>query len=598
MVENKIIVVDFGGQYAHLIARRIRELGVFSEIVQVNAPLKKFKEAKGIILSGSPLSICDLKALNFNKKILFLGKPLLGICYGHQLIARELNGKIRRSTSKEFGKAKLKIHKKKGIFYGLKDNQIVWMSHHDEVSALPKNFEVIGSTNDCKIAAMANFKKKIYGFQFHPEVTHTKQGKKMLENFLFKECKAKKNWTMKNLIKEKINEIKEKTKNKNVLMFASGGVDSTVALALLSKALPKNKIFAFHFDTGFMRKNESIQVKKELERLNLAEIKIINARKAFFNALKNVCNPEKKRKIIGKLYIQLKNKELKKLKLNPKEWLLCQGTIYPDTIETAGTKLADKIKTHHNRAEEVIKLIEKGHLIEPLADLYKDEVRELGLRLGLSKNIIFRQPFPGPGLAIRALCSKRKLKAKQEKEINEFLKQFKSKAIVLPLKSVGVQGDLRTYRKPLILMTKEKNYKKLEELSTLLTNKFSEINRVILAVKPEKITKIKLLKRTLTPKRIKLLQEADAIASNEIIKAGLKRIWQMPVVLLPIAVNDKKGESIVLRPIESKEAMTAKFYLMPLKTLKKITKKILSIKGINAVFYDITHKPPATIEWE
>ena len=376
-VKDTILVIDFGGQYAQLISRRVRELGVYSEVVQHDAPVEKFKKAKGIILSGSPLSITDLKVLNFNRKILQLGIPLFGMCYGHQMIARELGGKISSSKSKEFGKAKMKIFSNKTIFSGIKDNKIVWMSHHDEVIEVPDGFKIIGSTSDCKVAAMADDKRRIYGFQFHPEVTHTVQGQKILSNFVLEICKAKKQWSIKNYLNDKVKEIKKKVGKKKVLMLVSGGVDSTVCLALLSKALPNDQIKAFHFDTGVMRKNESAMVKKELTKLKFAELHIINAQNEFFNALNGVVEPEKKRQIIGRMFIEIQHQRLKDLGVNTKEWMLGQGTIYPDKIESAGTKLADKIKTHHNRVKEVTDLMKKGLVLEPLDELYKDEVREL-----------------------------------------------------------------------------------------------------------------------------------------------------------------------------------------------------------------------------
>ena len=607
MEEDRIIVVDLGGQYAHLIARRVRELGVFSEIVQPDAPVSAFRDAKGIILSGSPYSICDLDAVNFNNEVFSLEKPLLGICYGHQIIARENGGEIKSSTSKEFGFAEMKVLKKEGIFEGLDDTERIWMSHHDEVSVLPPGAEVIGATSDCGITAMADFEKNWYGVQFHPEVVHTKHGAKMLENFVLKICKCRKTWGMEHYIEDQINEIRKTVGDKKVFILASGGVDSTVTIALLHKALGKERIYALHVDTGFMRKNEAEDVQKGLADLGLSEFHIVDAGDDFFSALKGVIDPEKKREIIGNLFIEVKNKEIKKLGFNEDEWLLGQGTIYPDTIETAGTKHADRIKTHHNRVELVQDLIKQGKIIEPLSQLYKDEVRELGEKLGLPAELVWRHPFPGPGLAIRALCSDgkeegaeyfEKIEEKAAKVIAETCPDVKFTVKVLPVKSVGVQGDMRTYRHPVAIFG-DADWETIEKVSTSLTNSLGDVNRVVWAISGEgDIGEFKLQEADLNRERIEILQEADAVVNEAIKKHDLaKKIWQFPVVIVPLDVNNA-GESIVLRPVESKEAMTVSFYPMQREILNEIANKLLGIEGVGAVFYDVTHKPPATIEWE
>ncbi len=598
MVSDKIAVVDFGGQYAHLLARRVRELGVFSEILQPNASKKDYSDFKGVILSGSPYSICDLHVLKWKNDLFKMNIPVLGICYGHQLIMRENGGEIRRAPSTEFGSAKMHVLNKKGVFKGLKGKSVVWMSHNDEVSSLAPGFEVIGKTADCKYAAIANFEKKWFGFQFHPEVTHSEEGQKMLKNFVFNVCQCKKEWSLKDFKKQKIREIRKKVGKKNVFLLASGGIDSTVCLALLLKSLPKKQIHAFFIDTGLMRQNEPKLIQKSFEKMGF-KLKIVKAGEEFLSKLRNVSDPEQKRKIIGKIFLEVKDKELEKLKVNTKNWILAQGTIYPDTIESAGTKHADKIKTHHNRIEEILKELKKGKIIEPIEELYKDEVRFLGKELGLPKKFIERHPFPGPGLGVRILCSNGKqIQGKKlEQKINNFLKKTGYKAKILPVKSVGVQGDLRTYKKAVALEGKI-DFQKIEKLSTQITNRFREINRVVLLLSPQKIKKLKMLKAFLTDDRIKMAREADAVSMNVVKKNSLlKKTWQFPTVLIPVQVNGF-GESIVLRPIESLEAMTAKFYKMPKKALKENVKGILKIPRIGTVFMDVTHKPPATIEWE
>lgn len=596
---GKIVVLDFGGQYAHLIARRLRELGVYSEILLPNAETKELKKAKGIILSGGPTSVYKENAPEFNTEIFSLKKPLLGICYGHQLMAKEMGGEVRQGRAKEYGSSELILDKTSKLFKGLGKTTIVWMSHGDTIVTPPSGFRKIGNTFDCEFAAMENPKKKMYGLQFHPEVAHTEQGMRILKNFVFGICKAKKNWGIGNFLRQKIREIKKQVGKKDVFMLASGGIDSTVCLALFAKALKPRQVFALHVDTGFMRKNESVLVEKALRRFGL-ELKVLNASKEFFSKLKGVSDPEEKRKIIGELFVRIANREIKKIATDESQWLLGQGTIYPDTIETGRTKHSTKIKTHHNRVESIQQLIKHGRIIEPLDQLYKDEVRELGRRLGLEKELINRHPFPGPGLAIRCLCSNRvkeEISAEAEKKAKEIAIEFGFNAVVLPVKAVGVQGDSRTYSSA-VALTGPLEWEKIENCSTRITNEIREFNRVVFLVEPQQIESIKLKKAFLTKKRITLLQEADVIVMEEIAKAGLMgEIWQFPVVLLPLDVNGI-GEAVVLRPVSSREAMTARFYPMENEVLEGIAKKIGGLKGIGAVLYDVTHKPPATIEWE
>ncbi len=598
MQENKILVLDFGGQYTHLLARRVRDLNVYSEICAPTIPSEDLKKAKGIILSGGPQSVYSDEAIAFNPEIFSLKVPILGLCYGQQLIAHELGGKVVSGNVKEYGVAQIKSEKK-GIFEGIEKEFNVWMSHGDKVESLPQGFEKAGSTDDCEFAAIANEEKKIYGLQFHPEVTHTENGLKIISNFIFNVCKCEKNWTMENYLEQKIEEIKKEAGDKNVFLLLSGGVDSTVCLALLDKALGSDRIHVLHVDTGFMRKNESEFVKTELEKLGIQKVHTIEAEEQFLNALEGIVEPEEKREIIGKLFIDIAVEELNNLSFETDTWLIGQGTIYPDTIETGGTENAKKIKTHHNRAPIIMQMLQEGRVIEPLAQLYKDEVRELGKVLGLPEKLVQRHPFPGPGLAIRILCSegKEKIDKELEKKINQFAIEEEYEAKLLPIKAVGVQGDNRTYSNA-VLVEGELDYKRLEELSTKITNKFASVNRVVFLLNKEQIVNIKLEKATLTKERIEKLQEADAIAMNLIdSKELMNEVWQFPVVLVPINF-DSNGEGIVLRPVYSKEAMTAKFAKLGPTVLEEMVSKIMEIKGIGAVMLDITHKPPATIEWE
>jgi len=597
--KNKILVVDFGAQYAHLIARRVRQLGVYSEIVLPETSLEKLKDCSGIILSGGPSSVYEEGVPRVSQKIFELGKPVLGLCYGHQLMSFLLEGKVEQGQVKEFGTAQLEILKQEGLFEGLQEKETVWMSHGDSVKELPAGFEVIGKTRDCEKAAIANLDKKFFGLQFHPEVTHTPNGLKIFENFVLNICNCKKDWSIKNYIELKCREIKEQVGNKNVFLLASGGVDSTVALALLYKTLGEKRVYALHVDIGFMRQDESAWVGRQLEKLGFGNFHVINAEKEFFDCVKGLVDPEEKRKAIGQKFIDIQNRELKNLDLNPEKWLLGQGTIYPDTIETAGTKHSATIKTHHNRVDSIKKLVEAGLVVEPLNLLYKDEVRALGEELGLSEKLVWRHPFPGPGLAIRCLCSNGILEdvSDIQKRAESVAKEFGLQAEILPIKSVGVQGDARTYAHPCILIG-ETDWKTFEKASTRITNEIKEINRVLRLLAPDAIDSIELIKATLTRERIALLQQADAIVMRAIADAGLMRdIWQFPTVMIPLMVNGG-GESIVLRPVDSMEAMTAKFYPLDEEVLKKITDEVLALNGIGAVFFDLTHKPPGTIEWE
>jgi GMP synthase (glutamine-hydrolysing) len=479
------------------------------------------------------------------------------------------------------------------------------MSHGDSVSQVPKNFSISASTPDCQVTAMADEKNKIYGLQFHPEVDHTREGKKMLENFVFKIAKARKNWEIKDLVAHLIEKIKKQVGQKKVLVLVSGGVDSNVVFALLTKALGKTRVKGLYIDTGFMRQNESQEIIKNFQKIGFDNLEVINASKTFFEKLTGIFEPEEKRKIIGQTFLDIKDSVSKKLKLNNKEWLLGQGTIYPDTIESGGTKNSDKIKTHHNRVDAIQKMIDRGLVVEPLVDFYKYEVREIGQLLKLPKKLIERHPFPGPGLAIRILCLEQKKQKEDFKEIKNKVKRLYQKNYpkinfaILPIKSVGVQGDNRTYAHPLAIWGKS-TWKKLDEISSGTTNSIREINRVVSLLNPPEKIDFQLAKKDvyLTKERVEILREVDAIVTKNIEKTKLyDQIWQFPVVLIPI--TDKTGkESIVLRPVNTRDAMTLNFYQMEKAILKKIVKEILSTGKISYVFYDLTNKPPGTTEWE
>jgi len=598
---DKIAVLDFGGQYAHLIANRVRRVGVFSEILDGETPAEKLKSYKGIIFSGGPQSVYDPDSVQCDPKILDLGIPILAICYGHQLLAYIQHMKVIPGAVKEYGPAELEVKNASGILEGMKAKETVWMSHGDTVAEIPPGYEILGSTPDCKYAAVGDLKKNFYGIQFHLEVTHTPNGMKMLENFI-RICRCKREWKIDDYIEQELEVVRKKVGQKKVFMLISGGVDSTVAFTLLEKALGPERVYGLFVDTGFLRLNEREQVSEALKKLGFAHLYIRDEGKRFFEALKEKYDPEAKRKIIGDLFLQVQEDAVKELNLNPEEWILGQGTIYPDTIETGGTRHAAKIKTHHNRVAQIEELIKSGRIIEPLAQLYKDEVREVGAKLGLPETIVWRHPFPGPGLAVRCLCAREASPLANhslvEKKIQDSIQEMGLSAKILPIQSVGVQGDYRTYRHPLVLIGKS-SFDELNKLATRLVNQFQEINRVIWLLAPNTLDKVQVQKEYLSPERIKLLQKADDKVSAFIRDQGFQRdIWQFPTVLLPLSVNRDSGESVVLRPVSSEEAMTASFYPMDLKLLQELTSEIMAIHGITAVFYDVTNKPPGTIEWE
>ncbi len=598
---DTIAVLDFGGQYAHLIANRIRRLNVYSEILDAETPAEKLKNFKGIILSGGPQSVYDPDSIKCDPEIFRLGIPILGICYGHQLLVQMEGGMVEPGTTKEFGLSEIKITKAEGILQELSSLQTVWMSHGDTVKALPPGYESLACTVNDGFSVIGNFKKNFYGIQFHAEVTHTLSGMKIFDNFLHI-CGVTRDWKIENFIEQEMAFIKAKVADKKVFMLVSGGVDSTVAFTLLSQALGEDRVHGLFVDTGFLRLNERQQVEESLRQAGFQNLQIEDASKLYFDTLKEVYDPEAKRKIIGDLFLKVQEKVTQELHLNPEEWLLGQGTIYPDTIESGGTKYAAKIKTHHNRVQQIQELLEQGKVIEPLAQLYKDEVRQVGEKLGLPEKMVWRHPFPGPGLAVRCLCVQEETYPHNyqllEKKINESLVSQKLAAKVLPIQSVGVQGDFRTYSNPLAI-SGDVGFAQLGELATTLINQHKEINRVVWMLYPAKIKSVQVHRSYLTPKRIILLQKADAVVNNFIEEHGLSRkIWQFPTVLIPVSINQDFGEAIVLRPVESEEAMTANFYPMDLELLKKLHTELKKIEGITAVFYDVTNKPPGTIEWE
>ena len=508
-----ILIIDFGSQYNQLIARRVRESRVYCQIESPNVSIDYIKKLnpKGIILSGGPSSIYEKHSPRINKAVFDLGIPVLGICYGMQFMIGALGGTVKRADKREYGFAALFIKNHVDLFNGVNKKTKCWMSHGDSIVKLPRGFKTTASTENTNIAATVNSKKCLYGLQFHPEVHHTSQGKKMLRNFIFQVCGCKRTWTMKSFAKDSINQIKETVKDKKVILGISGGVDSSVAALLFHKAVGKNLTCIF-VDNGLLRKDEAKKVKQTLKQHLHINIRFVSSTTRFLKGLAGVSDPEKKRKIIGGIFMEVFEAEAKKIKGAD---FLAQGTLYPDVIESISAfgGPTSVIKSHHNVGGLPKKM--KLKLVEPLRYLFKDEVRFLGKELGLPDELIWRQPFPGPGLAIRII------------------------------------GEI-------------------------------------------------------TQRRLSILREVDAVLLEEIKKNRYyKRLWQSFAVLLPIksvgVMGDKRTyENIVaVRAVTSKDAMTADWAKLPHKLLGKISNRIINeVNGVNRVVYDISSKPPSTVEWE
>lgn len=604
-MHEKVIILDFGGQYAHLIASRIRREQVLAEIHQpdeVDVAFFQDDSIKGIILSGGPQSVYDDNSARCDTAIFNLGIPVLGICYGHQFLNQSLGGKVvpGKDSGKEFGRADLTHDGECPLFKDIPATSPFWMSHGDEVEIMGEGFAGCGDTNLCKNAAVWHPRKNLFGIQFHPEVTHSEYGIQLLKNFL-DICEVRRDWTIEKFYEEHQQKLKQSVGDRNIVLFVSGGVDSTVAFALLSKVLGPKRVQGLFVDNGLLRQGERAYVEKSIKAIG-AQLTVMDEADHFLGNLAGVFDPEKKREIIGNTFIEVQKKFFAERALD-ENTVLAQGTIYPDTIETGGTKNADTIKTHHNRVPEIQKMIDKGLVIEPLADLYKDEVRALGELMGLPHELVWRHPFPGPGLGVRILCAGETTEALSDQDIKAFTLQRNKKPFeVLPLKSVGVQGDFRTYKHPGLLTVNESNLGELESLATKLINHYTDINRCVkeLGRKYEgRIESLKVIKSDVNAARVARLQRADHIVTTTMHAMGVYNdVWQFPVVLAPLSLNNAGEESIILRPIDSIDAMSATVGKLPWKFFEKVTQQILLDKTISAVFLDVTSKPPGTIEWE
>lgn len=579
-------MLDAGGQYCHLIARRIREMGVYAEVRPSETPSDSLEDRRGIIISGGPASVYAPGSPMVDPELFSLGVPVLGICYGMQLMAHLIEGgKVIPGDQGEYGLASLKVTEHDRLFEGFQAVSSVWMSHRDRVGEAPEDFLVTATTATCPIAAIANDWRKLYGIQFHPEVVHTQGGNIILGNFLFGIAGCERDWEPTRQLEEIEDEIRRTARGRNVFFFASGGVDSTVAFSLCLRALGKDRVHAAYVDTGLMREGETDFVKEVFTRMAGNSFEVVDARADFLAKLTGIVEPEAKRKIIGEEFVAVQQRVLESGHFLNGDWILGQGTIYPDTIESGGTAKAEVIKTHHNRVEGIQRLIEEGRLIEPIAQLYKDEVRQVGRAIGLPDELLDRHPFPGPGLAIRCLASTESATA-----------EAVPGGYLLPVQSVGVQGDSRTYRLTLGLAHYSEE---AFATATELINHRSDVNRVVaLAGGVEPLGAYQSSASALDATRLERLRTCDAIVRRHSLESGFEeKVWQFPVVLVPCGVPGKP-DSIVLRPIESVDGMTAKAVPMPEQLLRAMVNDLLSIDGIAGVFYDLTNKPPATIEWE
>jgi len=584
----QIAVLDTGGQYCHLIARRVREQGVYAEVKASDTAASQLSRLSGIIISGGPSSVYDEESPTIDAAIFSLGIPVLGICYGMHLMAHLTGGGVRRAESGEFGLAHMDVVSTSPLFDGLSQRQQIWMSHRDGVEELPPGFETLGQTETCPIAAMGDTGKGYYGVQFHPEVVHTANGGEILRRFLFSVCQCRKDWNPRHQVMAVEDGIREVVGERNVLFFLSGGVDSTVAYTLAIRALGASRVHGAYVDTGLMREGETGYVSGIFESLAAGSFEVVDARDRFLRALAGVRDPELKRQAIGEQFVEVQEQILESGHYLDGHWILGQGTIYPDTIESGGTAHADLIKTHHNRVAGIQRLIEERRIVEPLTSFYKDEVRDLGRGLGLAEDVLARHPFPGPGLAIRCLCAE-----------NEERPSRTNDGWILPVRSVGVQGDSRSYRPVLVLEEGTPAEENLHQLATRIINRTEGINRVLATVECRSpIGEIQVRPSEITTCRLDRLRKADWIVRRVCQETGFENsVWQFPVVLIPAGTDDRP-DSVVLRPVESVDGMTANSAVIDPAVLDRMTREILSVEGICGVFHDLTHKPPATIEWE
>ncbi len=601
---DAIAVIDFGGQYAHLIATKVRRLGVLAEIRQPEDPVEAFAGFKGIIISGSPSLSSHGEDQDYTKAIYDLDIPIVGFCFGHQEIAKHYGGEVTHG-GREWGRAALQITEGHSLFKGLERSEQVWMSHYDSVVALGPEFRELGYSvtagGEHRYAAIGSDTLRRYGFQFHPEVDDTVHGNEMISNFVFEICGCEPTWSMEAYMREQVEVIRKQVGDESVFLLASGGVDSTVAAVLIGRALGPERLHLLHIDNGLMRKNESAEVLRMFEDMGLGlHVHFVDAGEVFLEALRGVVEPEQKRRIIGDTFVSVFQETARELEIE--DHLLGQGTIYPDTIETGGTRRADVIKTHHNRVPVIERMIAEGKVVEPLAELYKVEVRELGETLGIPHHVLWRHPFPGPGLGVRLLCNKgepdRTGFDEIEPQLAVFARRFGLEALLLPIRSVGVKADLRAYEHP-VLLCGDVSSDILLEAASAITARVPGINRCIWNLGEGVPARARPLTATVTGERLEILREADHLVMRALRTHRVyDDIWQCPTVLVPLALGEDEGELVVVRPVQSQRAMTASPVWLPDALLDDLREYVLALRGVSGLALDITSKPPGTIEWE
>ena len=616
---EKLAILDCGGQYTKVIDRRVRELGVKSDILPINVKAEELQEYQSIILSGGPNNISDKQRLSFDEKIFELGKPILGICYGMQLMSDHFGGVVDSNIVKEYGQNEIWVDTKMPIFDGMTENQKVLMSHGDTVKNVPNGFKVIGKSGEA-IAAIGNEEKRMYGLQFHPEVDLTEEGMKILENFIRKVAKYQDFYALDDRIETSIKMIKNKVGDNKVVVLVSGGVDSAVTAALLVKALNPDNVYAIHIDSGFMRKNESDVICENLKKLGLKNLIRENAKDIFFNTIVEVegkkigplvdtIDPETKRQIIGEIFIRIANNVIERLGLDPEHTFIAQGTLRPDLIESGNPDIsgfAHKIKTHHNDVAIVREARKKGLIVETNSDWHKDEVRKVARMLGLEESIASRQPFPGPGLAIRLLCHDKNeevvITQEEVDKINAIVNTKGEKAQIIPIKSVGVQGDARSYRNLGILYGNgmDFDWDNVTTAAKQVTDSINTINRIGYILNVKNVNqKIECFNMKINDECVDLLRELDKIVTSNLEGSKVNQTF---AVLLPIGITKKY--SVAIRTFVTNDFMTGRpgkigtevDKTMIEKAVKEIEDKFSD--KIEFVIYDVTSKPPATCEWQ